>query len=297
MHFDFARHILSDLAIRKDANGNRLGRGKRRVQRFSSGETARVPLSGEHISYGGEEPYQGNDASFRLTMAVTAIEMSTEPAISTKKASRTIADMVLALPADAPFRRFRRHSGTRPRGRRSKQRLANTPGRTRWRGGAFADLEMRIRDEEQRKAAARREREERTQTPSARLGESIRKQVGKFRKEYPNWRKLFDMWFGGYLYEHRHGNTDYLAKLEVALRERLALLEQTIRHNEPFVIWGTVQLAGAIEEQGKHAEAVPYYRLARMRWHRALLPSPEYRREAIDFLNERIVACSQRDAR
>src|SRR5690348_15449635 len=69
----FAVYILSSLAERRNRNGQKLRRGQHRRE-YVSGEPRPIPLSGEGICYQPDARFRDSDASFRITMAVRAME-------------------------------------------------------------------------------------------------------------------------------------------------------------------------------------------------------------------------------
>ena len=73
VYFEFAQWMLREVAERRDRQGERLERGQRRFA-TSRSRKLRFEIRGEHISYGGSERFRDNDLSFRLALALRALE-------------------------------------------------------------------------------------------------------------------------------------------------------------------------------------------------------------------------------
>lgn len=262
----FAEYMLSDLAERRDQSGARLERGRRREE-YVSGEKHRVPLRGEHVSYGGEERFRDSDGSVRLVLAVTAYEKAYElehpsaPLRSGKQhgahawACRMVAQMILG---GSPLRRrfLKGRRGPKPKVKRAIS--------TRRPGVAKAERRYILQNEvhdprfEQIDAliAPKYARANRTIVPPEvrRLAAIIRSQVGDFRDEY---KRECDQQFDASLVAFRaafYRDAEWYAeqeqnyKLEIArLQEHLAAAESGRRPrvpwNMPAIEWNRLKAA------------------------------------------------------
>lgn len=85
---DFGYYVLDDLAERKADSGEKLQRGRRRIQN-SNGKSSPVYLVGKHICYQGRVRFRGSDFSLRISLAVRALERSGQ--FNNSEASEAVA--------------------------------------------------------------------------------------------------------------------------------------------------------------------------------------------------------------
>ena len=288
----FAKIILSDVAERRDSDGKKVPRGRRRVERVSDQSQA-VRLRGNAITYLTDPGYRDSDASFRLTMAVLAMERVFEIERGKKRganrwACQEVANLVLT--SKVPALRDRFMQGNRgPKLRTTTPEAAPSSRRKRRssetgeRSSVFAELDELIEVAD----SAQSHQED---AHLRRLANTIRSQTGEFRSRNQLTEKQFDAWFGAYRSE-KWRDADWYQQAEVEYRRRVKAAVDQLGPNDHWTAMAHFNLARLLEEMEKFQGAVGCYRSALDSWQNAVAVPEARREEAIQAIAEALKRC------
>jgi hypothetical protein len=155
----FITNVLSDVAERRTDSGEYLSRGQRRGIRIK-GKKRRVFVHGDHVCYQNEQ-FHDSDTEYRLNLAVGAAEEITQKRLERAWGSNTKACVAVAEALlDSACKRLR------DRFLRSHADAETLVTADTSRGDSDSEL--------------------------VRLAETIRRQVRRYRRRHPDWRRDFD---------------------------------------------------------------------------------------------------------
>jgi tetratricopeptide (TPR) repeat protein len=288
----FAKSILRDVAERRNSEGKKVPRGRRRVETVSDRSQA-VRLRGDTTTYLTDPGYRDSDASFRLTMAVLAMERVFEIEKGKKRgakrwACQEVAEFILTSKG-LPLRdRFMQ-------GNRGPKRQTTAPeatpdsgwkrrsGETGGRSSVFAELDELIED-------ADRGQSHHEDANLRRLANTIRSQTGQFRSRNQETEKQFDAWFGAYRSE-KWQDADWYQQAEAEYRRRVKAAVDQFGPNDHWTAMAYLNLARLLEEMEKFREAVGCYKSALDSWQNAVAVSETRREKAIQAIAAGLKHC------
>jgi hypothetical protein len=222
----FVQHIFSDVAERRTDSGEYLPRGRRRWIMIN-GQRRRVFVHGDHVCYQNEQ-FHDSDSEFRLTMAVTAAEIIEGERLggsrgSNTKACQYVAQALLASGCERLKRRFLRSERHIPDQDVVDTRMISEP-------------------------------------PFLRLADTIRRQVNRYRRGHPEWRR--DFAFQVALFRsNQFRDADWYREAEEVDRQWLRDFKRR-QEFEWFEAMKIVAMARSYQQQHKFNQAVAAYRMA-----------------------------------
>ena len=178
-------------------------RGQRRRETVS-GEQQRVTLWGDHIQYQDPVAFRGSDCSFRLAIAVRAVEKAYHLDHGKVHGANwwacvSAAELILKSPCKrlrALFLKGRR--GPNPKAAKvDPQPARSVSPSAEQRVPRFAELDDQIAAEPKRTPS-------RIPKPSVevrKLARIVRSQVDQFRRKHQDYDQLFEMWLGAFRHE------------------------------------------------------------------------------------------------
>lgn len=290
----FAKHWLSDLAIRRSLTGEPLLRGHRRV-RIVSGVKQRMRLYGDHICYHEEvdQPlFRGPDSTFRLAMAVMACERYgraiDESVFSHSSACRMVAEFLLSSP-ELPIRSqfLKGTRGPKQRAKLNAPASAHEVAKTKIHKPIDrSGWDQRLLELDAMEQEEKRRQQSEVSTTVKKLANTIRSQVDDFLKHNPNFEHQFEAWLGVFRFTHWR-DVEWFNEVEGSYEKRATALALAFAH-DPWTAMATSSLARLLYDQGKHAKATPAYKLAIEQWQAVASVSPERRSEAIAILEQEL---------
>jgi hypothetical protein len=248
IYVQFIPHILGDVAERRTEFGQYLLRGRRRSI-VKNGQPRRVFVHGDHVCYQSEQ-FQGSDGEFRINLAVASAELTEKERLRRSWGSNTKACLLVA---EALL-----NSGCN----RLKRRFL--------------------------KADRSRQTQDHSESPAVRLAETIRRQVRRYRRLRPDWRRDFDYQVARFR-SSKFRDPEWYQEVEQRCVQWLSDFERRREFQwcEAMKILGMARL---YHEQSKFDQAATIYRKAIVITRKALM-NEAFRQVVLCWLRSSVKAC------
>jgi hypothetical protein len=251
----FIKSTLSDVAERRTDAGEYLARGERRSM-LINGERRRVFVHGDHVCY-QDERFQGSDAAFRLTMALTAAELIEHEELgrarsSNKRARLCVAEALLSSGCE----RLKKHF-LQPGRRRITANQADAADKT------------------------------------TRLAATVGREASRYRKEHPEWKRLFDFQMRLFRSEPHHDkDPERFLERELGYEHWLTEFERRTEF-EWVEAAPVIAFARLYHKQHKFDQAITIYQKAIEIAHRARM-NEEFRGAVLVWFDRELRACQEK---